>query len=119
MEKGPGRTLVQQVLSSENGQFLSPNSKPSQVRSSEKGQGGTLVRSSEKGLGRNPGLAGLEFGPFISQNPRTLQVRSSEKGQGRTLVWQVRSWEKGQFSYSYTKPNSNRNPNTLTLTVTP
>ena len=60
-----GITLVQHVRSSERGQFLSLNSVPWQVQSSEKGQGRPLVR----------------------------QVQSSEKGPGRTLVWQVRSSE--------------------------
>ena len=47
------------------------------VRSSEKGPGHTLVRSS-----------GLEIGERIWPNPGSAGL---EKGTGRTLVWQVRS----------------------------
>ena len=82
-----GPILVRQARGSEKGPFLSPNSEPWKVPSSEKGPDRTLVqqvRSSEKG-------------PFLYLNSEPGQVRSSEKGLGRTLVQQVLSSEKGPF----------------------
>ena len=87
------------------------------VRSSEKGPGRTLVRSSGSEFGEriwpNPGLAGSEFGERNGTNPGSagsgfgvlrkdraepwfsVRVQSSEKGSGLTRVRQVRRKEKG------------------------